>query len=228
MNKKVIIVAGGIGKRMNSNMPKQFLKIGDEIILMRTIRVFHEFDRSMELIVTLPGAQFETWNQLCEINHFTIPHRLVKGGETRFNSVKNALNTIHQECIIAVHDGVRPLVSQKTIKNAFKKAEEKGNAIPVVPINESIRYISETENKAVARTYYKTVQTPQVFRSKLLKEAYQQEFHPDFTDDASVVESKGAFIETIEGNTENIKITTKKDLDIAGVLLSYLDSNTRN
>ncbi len=224
MQKKVIIVAGGVGKRMESMTPKQFLKIGGESILMRTIRLFHEFDTTMELIVTLPAAEFETWSELCETNRFNIPHRLVKGGETRFNSVKNALETVHEECLIAVHDGVRPLVSKKTIETTFDKAEENGSAIPVLPISESIRYISETENKAVPRSKYKTVQTPQVFHRQILTNAYQGEYHPDFTDDASVVEKTGIFIETIEGNPENIKITTKKDLDIAEVLLSYLNS----
>jgi len=224
MHKKVIIVAGGVGKRMQSTTPKQFLKVGSEVILMRVIRLFYEFDSKMELIVTLPEGQFETWNQLCKANLFNIPHRLVKGGETRFNSVKNALETIHDECVIAVHDGVRPLVSKKTIEITFNKAEEKGNAIPVLPISESVRYISGTENKAVNRNYYKTVQTPQVFHRKVLVDAYQQVYKPEFTDDASVVEDMGVYIETIEGNSENIKITTKKDLDIAEVLLSYLDS----
>jgi 2-C-methyl-D-erythritol 4-phosphate cytidylyltransferase len=224
MHKKVIIVAGGVGKRMQSTTPKQFLKVGGEVILMRVIRLFHEFDSKMELIVTLPEGQFETWNELCKANFFNIPHRLAKGGETRFNSVKNALETIHDECVIAVHDGVRPLVSKLTIETTFNKAEEKGNAIPVLPINESVRYISGTENNAVDRNYYKTVQTPQVFHSKVLADAYQQVYKPEFTDDASVVENMGVSIETIEGNSENIKITTKKDLDIAEVLLSYLDS----
>lgn len=224
MQKKVIIVAGGVGQRMQTAIPKQFLKVGGEIILMRSVRLFYEFNSTMELIIALPESQFETWNELCTTNRFNIPHRLVKGGETRFNTVKNALETIHKECLIAIHDGVRPLVSENTIAATFDKAEEKGNAIPVLPIHESIRYISKTENKAVTRINYKTVQTPQVFHSRILTNAYKQAYNPDFTDDASVVEKSGVFIETVEGNPENIKITTKKDLDIAEVLLSYIDS----
>lgn len=224
MKQKVIIVAGGLGKRMHTKTPKQFLKIAGEIILMRTIRIFHAYDISLEIIITLPEQEIKTWEELCERYKFNIPHRIVAGGETRFNSVKNALYTIEEDCLVAVHDAVRPLVSVATIRNVFNKARDKGNAIPVLPASESLRYISDTDNKAVVREHYKMVQTPQAFDSKLLIYAYQQEFRPEFTDDASVVESKGVFIETVEGNSENIKITTKKDLDIAEVLLSYLNS----
>ena len=224
MKHKVIIVAGGVGKRMYAKIPKQFMKIGGEVILMRTMRVFNEFDNEMEIIITLPEQEIKTWEQLCEKHEFKIPHRIVKGGKTRFNSVKNALETIDENSLIAIHDAVRPLVSEMTIRRVFNKANEKGNAIPVLSAYESLRYITDTENKSVVRDHYKMVQTPQAFHSRLLIYAYQQEYRPEFTDDASVVESKGIFIETVEGNSENIKITTKKDLDIAEVLLSYLNS----
>jgi len=224
MKQKVVIVAGGVGKRMHAKIPKQFMKIGGEVILMRTMRIFNAFDNEMEIIVTLPEQEIKTWEQLCGTYKFRIPHRVVAGGNTRFNSVKNALETIDEDSLVAIHDAVRPLVSAKTIKRVFDKAGEKGNAIPVLSANESLRYITGTENKSVVRDHYKMVQTPQVFHNQLLIYAYQQEYRPEFTDDASVVESKGILIETVEGNSENIKITTKKDLDIAEVLLSYLNS----
>jgi len=224
MKQKVIIVAGGAGKRMHSNIPKQFMKIGGEIILMRTMRIFNTYDDEMEIIITLPRQEIKTWEQLCEKYKFKIPHRIVAGGKTRFNSVKNALDTIDEDCLIAIHDAVRPLVAKTTISRVVNKANEKGNAIPVLSANESLRYITDKENKSVVRDNYKMVQTPQVFHSQLLIYAYQQDYRPEFTDDASVVESKGIFVETVEGNSENIKITTKKDLDIAEVLLSYVNS----
>jgi len=224
MKRKIIIVAGGVGRRMHAKIPKQFMEIGGEIILMRTMRIFNAFDNEMEIIITLPEQEIKTWEQLCEKHKFKIPHRVVAGGETRFNSVKNALELIDEDSLVAVHDAVRPLVSVSTIRRVFKKACEKGNAIPVLPANESLRYITDIESKSVIREHYKMVQTPQAFHSQLLIYAYQQDYRPEFTDDASVVESKGIFVETVEGNSENIKITTKKDLDIAEVLLSYVNN----
>ena len=222
MKRKAIIVAGGTGTRMQANKPKQFLKIGNQVILMRSIRLFHTFDPEMEIIITLPQHEISRWNELCKQEGFSITHRIVAGGNQRFNSVKNALQTITEDSLIAVHDGVRPLVSQETLQKTFQKAAETGNAIPVQSIHDSIRYITEHQNKAVDRDRYKIVQTPQVFASNILQSAYQQAYQPGFTDDASVVEYTGITISTIEGNPENLKITTKKDLDIAEVLLSYL------
>ncbi|MGM0532474.1 MAG: 2-C-methyl-D-erythritol 4-phosphate cytidylyltransferase, partial [Bacteroidota bacterium] len=191
MKRIAIIVAGGIGKRMDSQFPKQFLKINNEIILMKTIRTFHAFDEDMDLVIGLPGSEIPNWEKLCSEENFRISHKLVEGGETRFQTVKNALKVIASPSIIAVHDGVRPLVSQKTIRKAFEEAEASGNAIPVADIHESIRLITASENKAVIRDHYKIVQTPQIFNSALLLNAYQQEYDPDFTDDASVVEKTG-------------------------------------
>ena len=223
MKRIAIIVAGGIGKRMNSKLPKQFLKIRDEVILMRTIRTFHDFDKNMELIIGLPANAISTWKRLCSEENFNIPHKLAEGGETRFHTIKKALKYVYSCSVVAVHDGVRPLVDQKTIQRAFKKAEASGNAIPVADIHESIRLITASENKAVPRKYYKLVQTPQVFRSDILLSAYEQEYDPDFTDDASVVEKTGVSINTVKGNPENIKITTKKDLAVAETLLQFME-----
>ncbi|MFP4621006.1 MAG: 2-C-methyl-D-erythritol 4-phosphate cytidylyltransferase [Bacteroidales bacterium] len=223
MKRVAIIVAGGIGKRMDSQLPKQFLKIHNEIILIKTIRTFHAFDGDMDLVVGLPAREIPSWEKLCINEHFRIPHKVIAGGETRFQTVKNALQAITSPSIIAIHDGVRPLVSQRTIRQAFEKAEISGNAIPVADIHESIRRITDSENKAVPRAHYKIVQTPQVFHSDLLLHAYRQEYDPDFTDDASVVEKTGIKINTVKGNPENIKITTKKDLAVAETLLQFLE-----
>lgn len=217
MNKPniAIIVAGGKGERMNATIPKQFLEIKDKPILMRTLECFYNFDKSMRLILVLPELQVNFWNGLCKKYAFTINHEIVFGGTTRFNSVKNGLEVIKTPSIIAIHDGVRPLVSHETIARCFNSAKEYGSAIPVIDLVDSIREVSETENKSVDRSSYKLVQTPQVFDGDLLLKAYEQEFSPLFTDDASVVENLGNNIHLVEGNRENIKITTEFDLKIA-------------
>lgn len=205
-------------------MPKQFLRIGHEIILMRTLRIFHDLDASTDLIVVLPEKEMPTWEKLCRDEPFALPHQVVKGGATRFHSVKNGLEKIKTPTLVAVHDGVRPLVSHETISRAFEKAEQDGNAIPVIDIPESIRYIENGTSKSVPRARYKLVQTPQVFQSTILLKAYQQgAAGTDFTDDASLVESMGAPIHVVEGNVENIKITTQKDLELAGLLVHYAE-----
>lgn len=217
----MIIVAGGMGTRMQSVIPKQFLRIGHEIILMRTLRIFRDYDPSLKRVVVLPEGEINTWERLCREEAFNIDHTLVKGGETRFHSVKNGLEQVDPSGLIAIHDGVRPLVSQQTLGRVFTKAEEKGNAIPVVPIPESIRYVGEGQSRAVPRDHYRLVQTPQVFQTETLLRAYRQDYAPEFTDDASLVEKMGETIHVVEGNTENIKITTQKDLELAGILLSH-------
>ncbi len=223
MKRIAIIVAGGTGTRMESRIPKQFLKIRNEVVLMKTIRTFHEFDQTMDLLIGLPATEMATWKRLCKEENFHIPHQLTKGGATRFHTIKNALEYISYPSVVAVHDGVRPLVNQTTIQRAFEKAEALGNAIPVTEIHESLRLVTASENKAVPRKYYRLVQTPQVFKSDILLNAYQQEYDPDFTDDASVVEKTGVSIRTVKGNPENIKITTKKDLAVAETLLQFLE-----
>jgi 2-C-methyl-D-erythritol 4-phosphate cytidylyltransferase len=219
MHKTAIIVAGGVGRRMQSSIPKQFLRIGHEIILMRTLRVFYDYDPGIELIVTLPEQEIPTWERLCKDEPFVIEHRVVRGGASRFHSVKNGLEHLQKPGLVAVHDGVRPLVSHETIRRVFEKARVKGNAIPVIEIPESVRFIENDTSRAVARDQYRLVQTPQVFESALLQEAYRQDYSEAFTDDASVVEKTGTPIHIVEGNVENIKITTQKDLELAGILL---------
>jgi 2-C-methyl-D-erythritol 4-phosphate cytidylyltransferase len=222
MKRYVIIVAGGSGQRMESSVPKQFLKIKNDIILMKSIRVFYEYDSSLEIIVALPENQISQWENLCKQYNFNINHTIVMGGETRYHSVKNALDKTENTGIIAVHDGVRPLVSRTTIDMVFEIASINGNAIPYIDIVDSIRFVESDSNKPVDRNKYKLIQTPQAFDSRIIKSAYEQEWEDSFTDDASIVEKSGIKINLVPGNIENIKITTKTDLKIAETLSNYL------
>lgn len=217
--KTVIIVAGGRGKRMNESVPKQFLPINGTPVLMKTISRFYEYDNNIKIILVLPADEIKTWENLCKSHKFSIPHIITEGGRERFFSVKNALKHIDDNETVAIHDGVRPFVSNETINNAFKEAEISGAVIPVVPLTDSLRFFDE-DNKSVSvsREKYKLVQTPQVFKSDILLEAYAQQFSPEFTDDASVVENIGHSIAVIEGNRENIKITTPFDMLVANAI----------
>jgi len=213
----VIIPAGGRGKRMNAEVPKQFLPLMDKPVVMRTLEKFHSFDNRIKIILVLPENQISYWENLCRTYHFTIPHRITAGGSERFFSVKNALQMVDTE-LVAVHDAVRPLVSLASIERVFAAAEKYGAAVPVMPVNESMRKITDNANRAVDRAEYCIVQTPQAFHTKILSDAYSQEFNESFTDDASVVESIGRTIALTEGNRENIKITTPADLHLAEIL----------
>lgn len=215
-----IIVAGGKGMRMGKDLPKQFLPIDGTPILMHTLQAFYDYDPSMTLIVVLPSDQQAYWSKLCGDYHFTIPHVVVKGGETRFHSVKNGLSCIKGEGLVAVHDGVRPFVHCDTIDRCFAAAQESGAAVPVVEVVDSLRKVEDEESRSVSRREYRIVQTPQVFDISLLKEAYKQPYTVDFTDDASVVEAYGRKISLVEGNRENIKITSPFDLVIAEAFLN--------
>jgi 2-C-methyl-D-erythritol 4-phosphate cytidylyltransferase len=217
--KIVIIVAGGKGLRMQSDIPKQFIELQGKPVLMRTLEVFHRYDASIQLLLVIPLVQINFWKELCIKQSFNLPHQIVAGGQTRYNSVKNGLEVIQESALVAIHDGVRPFVSVETIGRCFIEAEKHGSAIPVLDLEESIRQITETGNQSVNRMSYKIVQTPQVFTSELLKKAYKQTFSPLFTDDASVVEASGAKIYLVEGNKENIKITTGFDLELAETIL---------
>lgn len=222
MKRYAIIVAGGSGQRMESAVPKQFLSINNEIILMRSIRAFYEFDSSIDIIVALPNDQIEYWTKLCVEKHFKINHKVVSGGKTRYHSVKNALNEVGSDGIVAIHDGVRPLVSQSTIDQVYKIALINENAIPYIDITDSIRKVDSNINSPVDRNKYKLIQTPQAFNCKLIKHAYNQEWDKSFTDDASIVEMTGIKINLVPGNRENIKITNQIDLKIAESLSDYL------
>ena len=219
MNKTAIIVAGGKGERMNADIPKQFLEIKGKPILIHTLEAFMNFDASLQLILVLPAAQFELWETLCKKHALNIPHQIVAGGQSRFQSVKNGLDAVKVPAIVAIHDGVRPLVSKETISRCFDAAAKFGAAIPTMDSIESIRFVDANGSKSVDRNAYKMVQTPQVFDAELLKKAYEQEFSVLFTDDASVVEAMGIAVQLVDGNRENIKITTEFDLIVAERLL---------
>lgn len=209
----VIIVAGGKGLRMGGNIPKQFIVVDGKPILMHTIERFHNFDSTMQLVVVLPKDQHDYWNGLCQQYGFDIPITIADGGKERFHSVKNGLACVHPRCsLIGVHDGVRPYVATEVIQRCYEAATANGAAIPVVDVFETLRHITPDGSHTVPRQDYKLVQTPQVFQADLLRRAYEQPFTPSFTDDASVVEALGHNITLVEGNRENIKITTKEDL----------------
>ncbi len=215
IQKYAIIVAGGSGKRMDSNIPKQFIEVAGKPILMHTIERFFEADPLMQFIVVLPENQHVYWNELLHKYNFTIKHKLAKGGAERFYSVLNGLQLVPPNSLVAVHDGVRPLVLIKTINNCFDMANKKGAAIPVVAATESIRKVVNDKSKAVNRNHYFMVQTPQVFQSGVLINAYKQTYNSCFTDDASVVEKAGYPVYLVKGNAENIKISRHIDLIIA-------------
>ena len=220
MEKYVIIVAGGSGKRMGGEMPKQFLLVAGKPILMHTVEAFARADEGFKFILVLPEAHFSTWHSLVNEYNFTIPVTLVAGGAERFFSVKNALAHVPNGALVAVHDGVRPFASKETILEAFAVAAEKGAAVPVIDEVDSLRRVQAGESQAVNRSEYKRVQTPQVFQSTILQKAYNQEFSSLFTDDASVVESIGETITLTTGNVENIKITTPHELLLAEALIN--------
>lgn len=219
MTHTVLIVAGGKGLRMGSDLPKQFLPIGGKPVLMHTIEAFHHFDRTMKIILVLPQEQQTYWQELCAKHSFVIEHTVVDGGETRFHSVKNGLACVNSG-LVGVHDGVRPFVSPEVIKCCYELAAIKKAVIPVIDVVETVRHITETGSETVSRNDYKLVQTPQVFDAELLKQAYAQEYTPFFTDDASVVEAMGVSVCLAEGNRENIKITTPFDLKISSALVN--------
>lgn len=218
----VIIVAGGKGLRMGSDIPKQFLPVCGSPVLMRTLQVFHSYDEGMQIILVLPAHQRDYWHQLCHDYQFNIPHLLANGGATRFDSVKNGLSLIadDEKGFVAVHDGVRPFVSPTTLQRCFQRAKETEAVVPAVPSAESLRQIKDGEQSvAVDRSLYRLIQTPQVFTISLLKAAYSLPFRTTFTDDASVVESYGHQVVMVDGNVENIKITTPFDLIVAKALI---------
>lgn len=217
MQQYALIVAGGSGTRMGAEIPKQFLLLAGKPILMHTLAVFHQV--KCELIVVLPEYQFSFWEQLCETYTFTIPHQVVGGGNTRFHSVQNGLAVIPENALVAIHDGVRPCITPKIIEATFDMAAKKGNGIAAVRPKDSIRLIDDEDNHSVNRDYYRLVQTPQTFQSALIKRAYAQSPHGDFTDDAGVLEAAGSAIHLVDGDYRNIKVTTPEDLIVAEVFL---------
>lgn len=215
MDKAVIIVASGKGLRMGGDIPKQFLRANGRPILMQTIERFHEYDHGMQIIVVLHHDWIGYWTGLCKEYGFAIPVTIAEGGAERFHSVKNGLQLVDDACsLVGVHDGVRPYVSTEVIARCYDAAATEGAAIPVIDVYETLRVLTPDGSRTVPRSQYKLVQTPQVFQAEVLRNAYSQEYNPGFTDDASVVEAYGHRIALVEGNRENIKITTKADLKV--------------
>lgn len=222
MNKAAIIVAGGKGMRMGGSLSKQYLPLAGRPIVMHTLEKFHAAQPSLYLTLVLPYADFDYWKGLCASHHFTLPHQLVAGGANRFQSVKNGLLALpFQEGLVAIHDGVRPFVSEKVIQTSFEKAAEKGSAIPVVDLKDSLRKVEPTGGSSFQdRAHFRLVQTPQTFQLKPLLQAFSVEELAIFTDDATVYEHQGWEVSLIEGNPENIKLTTPEDLAFAEFLMA--------
>ena len=217
----IIIVAGGKGLRMGSDIPKQFLPVGGKPVLMRTLERFREYAEDLQIILVLPKAQQDYWHDLCQKYDFKIKYWLADGGETRFHSVQNGLAKIPDDAegVVGVHDGVRPFPSIDVIRNCYETARTAKAVIPVIPVVETVRHLQGNTSETVPRNDYRLVQTPQTFDIQLLKAANKQPYNDGFTDDASVVEAFGFNITLVEGNRENIKITTPYDLKIAEVLI---------
>ena len=227
----IIIVAGGKGLRMGTDIPKQFLPVGGKPVLMRTIERFQAYSESemaagrqgLSIILVLPKAQQAYWHELCEQYAFTVEHTIADGGETRFHSSQNGLRFVPDDAqgVVGIHDGVRPFVSAEVIRRCFEAAKKEGAAIPVMPVTETLRHIDGNgEGHNVLRSDYRIVQTPQTFDIQLAKRAFQQPYSDTFTDDASVVEAMGNSVAMVDGNRENIKLTTPYDLMIAEQLVT--------
>jgi 2-C-methyl-D-erythritol 4-phosphate cytidylyltransferase len=217
-----IIVAGGSGTRMGAAIPKQFMLLNGKPVLMHTIKAFNNCQAQPDIILVLHADFHAYWQQLCTAHNFTIPHQLIKGGETRFHSVKNGLDTIPNDAdaVIAIQDAVRPLTDKEIIDNSYIYASQHGNAIVAVKSRDSIRQMQNSHSVSLLRDDIYLIQTPQTFQSAQLKKAYEHGYDAKFTDDASVVEQSGAAINLIEGSYRNIKITFPEDIAIAEAILN--------
>ena len=218
----IIIVAGGKGLRMGGDIPKQFLPVAGIPVLMRTMMRFREYSPDIQIILVLPKAQQEYWNSLCRQHQFNIPYLLADGGKTRFHSVQNGLALVPDDAdgVVGVHDGVRPFVSLDTIRRCYDEARSSKAVVPVIPVVETVRHLAaDGSSRTVPRDEYRLVQTPQCFDIQLLKAANKQPYNDGFTDDASVVEAYGYSIMLVDGNRENIKITTPGDMKMAEMLI---------
>ena len=222
MSDYIIVVAGGKGLRMGSDTPKQFLPIGGKPVLMRTLERFREYSDDLQIILVLPEAQQEYWQELCKKYDFKVEYLLANGGQTRFHSVQNGLALVpdNAEGVVGIHDGVRPFPSIGVIRNCYETARIAKAVIPVIPVVETVRHLNNDDSMTVPRNEYRLVQTPQTFDIQLLKAANHQPYNDGFTDDASVVESYGHKITLVEGNRENIKITTPYDIIVAEAIIN--------
>lgn len=221
-NKAAILVAGGKGTRMGGSVAKQYLPVAGQPVLMRTLSVFYSVDPSTDLILVLPESDFLYWKELCKDYQFKIPHRVVAGGNSRFQSVRNGLNSLDPKTtLVAIHDGVRPFVTKKVISESFETAEKNGSAIAVVALKDSIRKLTDDGKSFYEeRQYFRLVQTPQTFQVDKIKKAFAVTELQQFTDDATVYENQGWQVTLISGNPENIKITTPEDMDYAEFIVA--------
>lgn len=227
MKRYAVIVAGGQGVRMGADRPKQFLEIGGKPILRHTIERFQAYDPKIDIILVLPEAQKDWWRDYCRQTGFLERYTMVSGGITRFHSVQNALRFVSDDGRVAIHDGVRPLLSAALLERLFEAAEKYPAVIPAVPVVESVRRKEDEEvSVPVSRDGLVLVQTPQLFDARLLKDAYRQPFSPAFTDDASVFEAAGGTVHIVPGDRINLKITTPDDLGLAAALLAISSSET--
>lgn len=218
--RSAVIVAGGKGLRMQTDIPKQFLELKGKPVLMRTLKQFSKaFHGDIQLVLVLPKDHIAYWENLCKKYAFDIPHTLAMGGATRFDSVKSGLAKCDRATIVGIHDGVRPLVSEELIRTCYKEAEKHGSALPVTAISQSLRKTTPHGNHPVDRTGMMAVQTPQCFDYKMILKAYESASHIDFTDDATLAEAAGHSIHLVDGDATNIKITTQADLKIAEAIL---------
>lgn len=220
----VIIVAGGKGLRMGSDTPKQFLPIGGKPVLMRTIERFYQYSKELSVIVVLPREQQAQWRVLCERHHFNLAHAVADGGGTRYESCQNGLAAIPDDAdgVVGFHDGVRPFVSVEVIERCFETARAEKAVIPTLPVTDTLRHINaQGDGRNVLRSEYRIVQTPQTFDIALAKRAFGQPGRETFTDDASVIEALGHSVSMVDGNRENIKITTPFDLVLAEAMLQH-------
>lgn len=217
----IIIVAGGKGLRMGGDLPKQFMPLHGKPVLMHTIERFRSYSDELKIILVLPHEQQDYWRQICLKHNFTVEHTVVDGGQTRFHSSQNGVAAVPDDAtgVIGIHDGVRPFVSEETIARCFEAARQFGAALPVLPVTDTLRRVTDDGGYNVQRNDYRTVQTPQTFDAQLLKQAFKQPYSDNFTDDASVVEALGHKVTMVDGNRENIKLTTPFDLIVAEALI---------
>lgn len=221
MKKAVIIVAAGSGSRMGGELPKQYLTLQGKSLIIHVMERFYDYDPEMKLVVVLSTAHKELWERIVASHALTRGITTVEGGASRYESVKNGLKVIDRETLVGIHDAARPLVSQDTLIRCYDSALRKGSGIPVVDMDDSVRMIdARGDSVHMDRSSLKRVQTPQVFRSDQIKRAYEQSRTTDHTDDASVYETLYGPVSLVEGNRENIKITTSKDLLLAGLLIA--------
>jgi 2-C-methyl-D-erythritol 4-phosphate cytidylyltransferase len=215
-----LIVAGGKGTRIKSSMPKQFLDLNGTPILIHTLNAFIRYSSQIKIILVLPEDDMQVWNDLSTKHKFSFPITIQTGGDTRFQSVKRGLGKIPDNGLVAIHDGVRPLISEDIIGASFRLAAVHKTAVAAVRLKESIRMTDMDNTRAMDRSKFRLIQTPQTFDVALIKTAYEGKEDPSLTDDASVAEKAGHVISLFEGSYENIKITTKEDLVVAEALLN--------